>query len=209
MTETAIIYVRVSTDDHDQSPERQVPDCRRYCEDHNLDVLEVVKEHVSGSTDPWTRPKLSQALEEHRPRHIVFQELDRWSRQHPQKVLKNFKEAKKRGVKLVSATQPMFNMDSEQGDLLLYIAGWFNNWYLKQMKKKIKSGMEQARREGKSIGRPTAKFNKHRAFHLLYNEGKSCAEVAEEVNASKTTVWRFKKGVEKNPESYIKELGVS
>lgn len=205
----AVIYARVSTDDHEQSPERQIPDCKRYCEDHDIEISGVVKEHVSGSTDPFQRPKLSEAIEKDNPRYIVFQELDRWSRQHPQKVLQNFETAKKQGIKLVSATQPMFNMDSEQGDLLLYIAGWFNNWYLKQMKKKIKSGMQQARKEGKTIGRPKAKFNRHRAAHLLFNEDMSLRDVAEEVGVSRATVYRFKKGLEDNPQSFIKDVGGS
>lgn len=46
----AVIYCRVSTNDSGQTTKTQERDCRKFCDDHGIDVLEVYKDEETGTT---------------------------------------------------------------------------------------------------------------------------------------------------------------
>lgn len=191
-----ISYGRVSTDDKDQNPERQHIQNTRYAEMHNHEIVIEISEYITGDTNPFERPLVKEALNKHKDIDaIIFPDVSRWSRQHPTKLMLTYQEAKDRGLKLVSVTEPAFNMDSEFGHVILYIVGTFNNYYLKELSKNTKAGMEKARKQGKQIGRPKAKYNRLRMKYLL-DQGISYSIIAAELNVSKATISRFKKGLE-------------
>ena len=198
------IYCRVSTDDKDQDPERQVMKCKQYCELHNHEVIETITEYHTGDSDPFSRPEGKKLLELDIEGIIIFS-MDRLTRQHPVKVIHMINRLKDVNIKIISITEPAFNMESDFSEMIIYIMTWFNNYFLKKLKRDIKSGMERAKRDGKQIGRPNAKFNKYRAHQLLFNDSKSQRDVAKELNTSVSTINRFKRLYEKNPDSFINE----
>lgn len=191
-----ISYARVSTDDKDQNPERQHMQNRRYADMHGHEVILELSEYITGDSNPYERPELKEALDKNREiEAILFTDYSRWTRQEPIKLMLSYQEAKDRGLKLISVSEPVFNMESEFGHVFLYIVGTFNNYYLKELSRNTKAGMERARNEGKQIGRPKAKFNKYRLKHLL-SEGVSYRDIAEELDISIATISRFKRGME-------------
>lgn len=46
----AVIYCRVSTDDSGQTTKTQERDCRKFCDDHGIEVLDVYKDEETGTT---------------------------------------------------------------------------------------------------------------------------------------------------------------
>ncbi|GAG45745.1 unnamed protein product, partial [marine sediment metagenome] len=174
-----VIYNRVSTDDKDQNPERQLLKNQQYCDLHNHKVVSVISEHHTGDSDPFSRPIGKQILD-HAPDGIVFFSMDRFTRQHPIKVIQMINNMKNQNIKLISITEPAFNMESEFSEILLFIITWFNNYFLKKLKVDIKSGMDRARKEGKQIGRAKAQFNKFRAYQLLFVDKLSQRAVSKE-----------------------------
>ena len=46
-----VTYSRVSTSHHDQNPEIQVLELRRYCESRGWKIVEEIKDFASGATD--------------------------------------------------------------------------------------------------------------------------------------------------------------
>lgn len=74
-----LIYARCSTTQHDQRPEVQVEELRRYCEARGFEVCEEVVDHgFSGSTEK--RPGLKRLQELVRSRKVdvvVVVKLDR------------------------------------------------------------------------------------------------------------------------------------
>jgi len=195
-----VIYARVSTDDKDQDPERQRMKCEQYAELHNHEVLGYYYDKTSGNSNPYERKGFTDCLI-CKPEAVIIYEISRFSREHPAKVLRRLQELKDRGIKIISITEPAFNMEGEMSDLLQYIMAWFNNYFLTNLKRNIKSGIEKARKQGKQIGRAGVKFNKLRAYHMLFVENKSQREVSKELNVSLTTINRSKKVWEKNPPS--------
>jgi DNA invertase Pin-like site-specific DNA recombinase len=192
------IYARVSTDDKDQDPERQILKCRQYCDLHNHEIIQVEQEHVTGDSNPITREKFKEILENKDVEGVMVFSIDRLTRQHPTKVMQLLNQFKDMGIKIVSITEPIFNMEGEFSDLLQYFLTWWNNYFLTKLKKDVKSGIERARAQGKQIGRAKNPFNEYRARQLL-KEGKSYGEIAKELGVPKATVWRrFKNLTQKN-----------
>lgn len=195
------IYARVSTDDKEQDPERQLMKCRQYCELHNHEVLGEWKDYITGDSDPETRDGFKYLMNSN-PEGIVVFSIDRYSRQHPLKIMRKLSEFKDKGIKMISITEPAFNMEGEMSDLLQYIITWFNNYFLRQLRINIKSGLDRARAQGKQIGRAKRDFNKFRAYTLLVVEKKSYRNVSKELSVPLATLYRFKKDAEKNPTPY-------
>lgn len=198
------IYARVSTDDKEQNPERQRMQCLRYCELHSHEVIGYHYDYVSGDSNPFDRVGFRELIKD-KPDAIIVYEISRFSREHPGKVLRRLSELKDRGIKTVSITEPAFNMDGEMSELLQYIMSWFNNYYLTNLRRNVKSGIERARKEGKQIGKPPAKFNKHRAYHLLFVDKMSQRNVSKELGVSAATINRFKKVCQKDPSLFINQ----
>ena len=199
-----VIYSRVSTDDKDQDPERQFMKCNQYCDLHNHEVIGKAEDKLTGDSNPFKREGFSSLMKLN-PDGIVIYEISRFSREHPSKVMRRLSELKDKGIKLISITEPAFNMEGEMSELLQYIMTWFNNYYLTNLKRNVKSGIERARAQGKQIGRASVKFNKYRAYHLLFNEKLSQRKVSKELGVSLATINRFKKVAEKNPSLFINE----
>jgi len=203
-----VLYARVSTDDKEQDPERQLMKLRQYVELHEHVIIGEIVDFCTGDSDPLKRESGCHLLDGN-PDGILFFSMDRFSRQHPTKIMKLIGELKNRGVLIVSITEPIFNMESEFAEVMIFLLTWWNNYFLTKLRRDIKSGMERARANGKQIGRRNATFNKPLAYELLFVKKMSQREVARSLNASLATINRFKRGIEKNGVSYIHSAVVS
>lgn len=191
-----IIYARVSTDDKDQDPERQLLKCRQYCDLHNHEIIKEITDFHTGDSDLLSRPEGSKILD-HDPEGIIVFSIDRLSRQHPSKILRFMSLMKDRSIKIISITEAAFNMEGEFSDIIIYIMTWFNNYYLIKLKRDIKSGLDRARSQGKTLGRPKRKINKFRVEQLR-SEGRSYSEISKELGIPKATVFRCFKNLDQN-----------
>lgn len=201
------IYARVSTEDKEQDPERQLIKCRQYCELHHHTIIKEISEHYTGDSNPFERDKGKELLNLD-IEGIVIYSMDRLTRQHPIKVINMINHLKNRGIKIISITEQAFNMESEFSEIILYIMTWFNNYFLQKLKSDIKSGIEKARLKGKQIGRAKTRFNEYRALEL-FKKGYSYGMVAKELGVSKTVIYnRFKNPPSKNIKPYINKEGV-
>ena len=182
------IYARVSTDDKDQNPERQKLACERYAELHNHEVIGYFADHQTGDSNPFDRQGFKDLLKL-KPQAILVYEISRFSREHPSKVMRRLQDLKNKGMLMVSITEQAFNMEGEMSDLIQYIMTWFNNYYLKNLKQNVKSGLERARKQGKTLGRPKNKINHYEVLRLK-EKGLSLRNIAKEMNISLGAVQR-------------------
>jgi len=196
------IYARVSTDDKDQNPQRQKLKAEQYADLHNHEVVEYAEDYITGDSNPFDREGFKKCLEKN-PEGIIIYDISRFSREHPTKVLRRISELRDRGIKIISITEAAFNMEGEMSDLIQYILSWFNNYFLKKLKESVKSGMQRARLEGKQIGRTPKKYNKRRAYYLLFIEKVSQRKAAKELEVPLATLNRFKKVCEKEGGLFI------
>lgn len=184
------IYARVSTDDKEQNPERQVLACRNYAELHHHEIVTVITEKISGNTTPTDRPEFKKIFDDY-VEGIIIYEISRFSRQHPSKVMQQLQAFKDRGIKIISITEPAFNMEGDFSDLLQYIMTWFNNYYLTNLSRNVKSGLEKAKKEGKTLGRPKVKYNLYEIAREFKQNNASIRQVATKFNISTGTTYRI------------------
>ena len=203
------IYARVSTDDKDQDPERQIIVGRQYADLHDHVVALVVVEHHTGNSNPFNRPEFMKILSDNSIEGTIVVTIDRLSREHPNKLMNRLNQFKSINHKIISVREPIFNMESDFAEPMQYFLTWWNNQFLKKLSQDTKEGIERARRQGKQIGRAKVKFNQFRAYELLFVQKLSQRVVSKELGVSLATLNRFKKGVEKNPDLFIKESVVS
>jgi DNA invertase Pin-like site-specific DNA recombinase len=181
---------------------------KQYCELHEHEIIAEVVDYHTGDSDPLLREQGKHLLDKD-PEGIVFFSMDRFTRQHPTKVFQMITRLKDQGVKIISITEPAFNMEGEFAEIIIFLITWFNNYFLIKLKRDIKSGMDRARQKGKQIGRKKATFNKVLAYKLLFTEHLSQREVARLLNTSLATINRFKRDTEKAPPTFIGEAAVA
>jgi len=188
------IYCRVSTDDKGQDPKVQLDKCRDYCKLHDhIIVAEILEEGISGDTFYYDRPegkKLSELIEKNKIEGIVCFSIDRFSRQNPMKILPLLNSLKDRGIKFISVTEPVFNMEGQFSEPMRYMLSWFSNYFLVQHKIKVLSGMQRAKDKGTKSGKAIGRERKADYTRIveLHNQGRSISQIARELNYNKSSV---------------------
>ncbi len=89
----AIIYNRVSTTE--QNPELQIKECVEFCKSKGWEVVDTLQEQASAFKDESKRDKFNYMLkraEQKEFNHIVVWNMDRFSRQPEEEVLKLVKK---------------------------------------------------------------------------------------------------------------------
>lgn len=210
-----IIYLRTSTEEQD--PENQKADVLKIAPDDSMILLE----RQSAWNDNKNRPvfeKIVSMIKRRLVSEVYVWDLDRIYRDRA-KLKGFFALCKSYDVKVFSVNQSWLDeimkapepWDDIVYSLLIDIFGYIAQEESDKKSRRVKSAYNNMKSKGEveDWGRPKAKFNEYRAYFLLFEEGKSTQDVADEVGVSKATVWRFKKRVEKEGVSFIKGVDVS
>jgi DNA invertase Pin-like site-specific DNA recombinase len=187
-------YYRISTDDKGQDIRVQSEKCREYDKLHNHEIIaEFLDEGVSGDTFYYERPegkKLYELINKNKIEGIVVFSVDRFSRQNPMKVLPLIMNLKNRGIKFISVTESVFNMESEFAEPLQYMLSWFSNYFLVQHKVKVNAGIKKARKFGTKSGKPIGRERKadYDKVREIYQQNKNITQTAKQLGISKSSV---------------------
>ena len=207
----AVIYLRTSTEE--QYPENQLEDCRRFAVSRGYRVEREFVEQLSG----WRREVKRPIYEEIRAmahtgeiNAVIVWAIDRWVRQRDT-LIEDLTYFPRCGVKFHSVKEEFIEVMNIEGPLgktireFMYgLLGSIAEMESQRLSDRTKLGLERARRKGKVLGAPRAKFNKYRAAKLLL-EGVPTSQVALEVGVSKATIVRFRKEVVQGNYEYLKE----
>jgi DNA invertase Pin-like site-specific DNA recombinase len=152
------ILVRVSTDEQDNA--RQVSELREVANRAEWDVIEVIREQgVSGASR--IRPGLARLLELAecgKVRKVLVHEVSRLSR-HPAVLHDAVERLNEAGVSLYWHSQRAETLlpDGERNPatgMMLAILGEMARSERESLSKRTKSGLAEARRRGRTLGRP-------------------------------------------------------
>ncbi|MFH0754535.1 MAG: recombinase family protein [Candidatus Omnitrophota bacterium] len=154
------IYARVS--DASQCVDTQLVALRDYCQRMGYQVIsEYVDNGFSGKD--MNRPEFERLLGDIRTgkvfRLLVWR-LDRVGRSL-QHLIALFAEFKSRGVEFISLTQNI-NTESPEGKMFWQLLGVFAEYERELIIARTKAGLERARRQGKTLGRPHGAIDKKR-----------------------------------------------
>ncbi len=159
------IYTRVSTSD--QHPEMQERELVDYARRRNWNIHKVYCDKgVSGATEK--RPALDELLEDCRRGKIdivVVWKFDRFARSLRQ-LLNALELFRKLDVGFVSCTEAL-DTSLPHGEMLLQIIGAIAQWERSLIAERVVAGLQNARRQGKRLGRPPLRvLTKDEVMHL-------------------------------------------
>lgn len=184
----AITYSRVSTSHHEQRPEIQVQELRRYCLVRNWDLIEEIVDHgFSGGTDQ--RPGFKRIMTLARSRQadvVVVTKLDRLFRslKHLVSTLDEFQSL---GVQFVSIGDQI-DLSTASGRLMTQILGAFSEFERGLIRDRTLAGLAHAKLNGKKLGRP--KQTDDVAILKMRYEGLSYTQIQRALNVSRPAIRR-------------------
>lgn len=190
-----VVYARVST--HGQHPENQLLALRKYAEARGLEIVETYVD-VGQSGGKASRPELDRLMMDARRRKfniVLVARLDRLARSLKQLVM-TLDELRELGIAFVSL-QEAFDTSTSTGILLFQVVGAIAEFERSLIRERIALGLERARAEGKTIGRPLGAQVDEQELRRLRSEGLSLRAIARQVGISHPTVASILNG--KNP----------
>jgi putative DNA-invertase from lambdoid prophage Rac len=197
----AVIYARVSTTD--QKPENQIRELEAYAEKQGWEVVQTVKDKISGTKQAKDRAGLSKVLEmAHQSKFdvLLFWSLDRLSREGTRETLGYLQTLTSRGVKWHSYTEEYLSSLGAFADVVISILSTLAKQERIRISERTKAGLARAQKEGKAIGRPKGKRSTKTADRIrlvkqLRAEGQSFGKIGEQLGISKQAAAQLLKGV--------------
>jgi DNA invertase Pin-like site-specific DNA recombinase len=189
-TPRVALYCRVSTNNHGQDPETQLLALREYSKARGFEVFEeYVDQGISGSKD--SRPALDRLLKDaHRRKFdaVVVVKFDRMARsvKHLITMLETLQAL---DIQFVSLTEAI-DTNTPTGKLLFTVLGAFAELEKDLIRERVLMGLERARRQGKTLGRPKTLLELSEVTKL-HAEGLSHRAIATQLGVSHATVGRL------------------
>jgi len=181
-------YSRVSTSHHEQNPDLQVHELRRYCAAREWQITEEIVDHgYSGATDQ--RPGLKKLLALAKSRDvdcIVVLKLDRLFRslKHLVTTLDEFEAL---GMQFV-ATKDNVDYTTPAGRLFIQVLGSLAEFEKSLLRERTMMGLNYARARGKALGRPKTRNDAN--ILILRDQGQTMRKIAEMLEISLGSVQR-------------------
>ena len=179
-------YCRVSTTE--QTTENQIQAIKR----HGYDVRDdrIVSETISGSVQAMQRTEFAN-LVTHKMESgdtLVVLKLDRLGRDNID-VQQTIQMLTTKGIKVVCLDLPVPDLSSSEGKLMLQMFSAFAEFERNRIKERTRDGLERAKTEGKTLGRPEAIETTEKVLEAKA-EGLSQSAVAKKLSISIATVKR-------------------
>lgn len=182
------LYARVSTHDQQTLP-MQLSAMRAYAKRRGWQVAFEEKEVGSGAK---TRPKREEMLKAARRREldaILVWRLDRWGRSLLD-LIGTLQELHTVGVGFVSLTEAL-DMTTPGGRALAGMLAVFAEFERDILHDRVKAGIAQARKEGRSHGRPPTVQQHASEVSALFARGISKRQIATRLQISRASVRRM------------------
>jgi DNA invertase Pin-like site-specific DNA recombinase len=182
------IYARVSTSDRSQDTQNQVIALREYCSRHGWTIVGEYMDHVSGKTgDRDAFRRLFDDASKRRFDVCVVWALDRFTREGVFETFSYIQKLATFGVKFESYTEAHFRTTGPAGELMLAVAAWIAKQERLRIAERTKAGVERAKREGKTLGRPRRVFRRDEVA-AMRAAGSSWRAISEQTGVPVSTL---------------------
>lgn len=153
-----VAYLRVSTDDKGQDPNRQRDVVQAWAERHGHEVASWhIDEGTSGATDPLKRQFVIEAIDSANATKadaIVVESVDRWTRGGVEALsISRFFLRLDENLRLISATTPT-GMTAEMEEMWDSMMATVARMFRTRLQEQIKSGLARAKAKGWPNGQP-------------------------------------------------------
>mgnify|MGYP003292839853 CR=1 FL=1 len=205
MTQTAVIYARVSSVGDRQSTTRQVEDLKRYISFNDMELINIYEEKMSGAKE--NRPVLTECIEfciENHVNTLCVSEISRLGRS-VKIVVNTIDQLTKAGVNIYIQNIQLSTLDSEGqpnaiAKMITAVLSSFAEIERDNIRYRLNSGRELAKVKGVKMGRKVgsvkSKERKQEEYGKVIRslkQGKSIRDTAAICSVSVSTVQRVKK----------------
>lgn len=193
------VYARVSTSHHNQNPEIQIEELRRFCALKGWQIsYELVDHGYSGSTN--NRPALKELLQLVKNKEvdsIIVVKLDRLFRSLKH-LVSTLEEFEKQGIKFV-AIKDNVDYSTPTGRLFVQILGSLGEFERSLLRERTMMGLDHARKNGKKFGRP--KLHDHSLIVQLHQSGLTYRAIQRQLGVPMGTIARAIKSARKTAQN--------
>jgi len=177
------IYVRVST--KGQSTDRQVAELQRVCGSD----AEIFREVASGGKGRSDRPvfdELMRRVTQRTIKRVCVWSVDRLGRSLTD-LLETLETLRASGASLYIHSQAI-DTETPAGKMMFSLLGVFSEFERSIIRARVQSGVDNARANGKRLGRPPVAFKTSERVKALRSEGLSQVTIARKVGLSQAKV---------------------
>jgi len=181
------IYARTSTRDKGQDFTNQLLALREFAAKQGWHVYQQYVDQVTGSTDE--RPAFQQVFQDASQRKfdvLLFWSLDRLSREGVLETLQHLQRLTSYAVAWRSFTEQYLDSTGIFREAVIGILAAIAKQERVRLGERTRAGLERVRREGKRLGRPTAKVDAS-AIRALRGAGASWSEIARRTGLARAT----------------------
>jgi putative DNA-invertase from lambdoid prophage Rac len=182
------LYARVSTA-HQPTLPMQLRQLREYVKRRGWRIVMEVREVKSGAKHRPQRETLLVAARRRELDAVIVWRLDRWGRSLSDLVV-TLQELQDLGVAFVSLTEA-FDLTTPSGRALAGMVAVFAEFEREIRRERIAAGIEQARREGRHLGRPITVGARVEEVRSLAKKKLSQSEIARQLDIPRTSVRRM------------------
>ena len=188
-TRTAI-YARVSTRERGQDTQNQLHQLRGFAARQGWLIVSEFVDCESGSTDDREQfQAMFQAASRRQFDVLLFWSLDRFSREGVFETLTHLNRLTGYGVHYRSFTEQWFDSCGIFRDAVISIMATLAKQERVRISERTRAGLERARREGKTLGRPKVEVNADE-IRGLRAQGLSWSAVSAQTGVARATCQR-------------------
>ncbi|MBP1040047.1 recombinase family protein [Vagococcus sp. BWB3-3] len=194
---TVIGYMRVST------PQQKFDSQERALQKYGVDI--IYQEHVSGTNSNRKELNKALALLKTGDTFVIFK-LDRLAR-GTKHLLSLMDEFEKRGINFVSI-QNHIDTTTPMGKFFFTVMGAFAEMEAEIIRERVKSGLDAARENGKTLGRPTREKAATKAVQLYLTTDLTVAAIAKKCRISVPTLYNYlaQENIPRNQRGHLKKI---
>lgn len=181
------IYARVSTKDRGQDFTNQLLALREFAAKQGWTIYREYVDQVTASTD--NRPAFQTMFTDASQRRfdvLLFWSLDRLSREGALETLQHLRRLTGYGVMWRSFTEQYLDSTGIFREAVISILAVIAKQERIRLAERTRAGLERVRREGKRLGRPTAKVDAA-AVREMRAAGASWSEIARRTGVARAT----------------------
>jgi len=190
----AIIYARVSTRDKGQDVDNQLPEMRAFVQGRGWNLKDEFVDYASagGKVQRDQFESMIEACERGGADVLLVWALDRLSREGPLRTMLLIEKLSRCRVRVKSMKEPWLDPESPTYELLLPIFAWIAKQERVRIGERVRAGMERARGEGKTFGRPRIEVNRSQVARWRA-QGLALRAIATRAGVSEGTIRRLLK----------------
>ena len=193
MTKKAAIYTRVSTDK--QTTQNQLRKLKQVIKRHDWELVQVYEDKgISGAKSRSQRPAFDELLKDAMRKEfdiVLSWSVDRLGRSL-QDLIGFLNELHGKNIDLYLHQQGV-DTSTPSGKALFQMMGVFAEFERSMIQERVKAGLERAKAEGKTLGRPKVSIKQENRIIELRKTGMGIRKVASEVGVGVSVVQRIDK----------------